>query len=342
MIRGRLSQASLATGVWSCLALAGCGDGGGPSDPPEPLHLSVAVRVDSATFRSAGEFELDLVPSDRSGTTYLADTWTITTALSTPTSVTASTLEQRLEPADMQPVAAAVLIDDSGSMRFSDPDRNRALSAQLFWRAILPSRPGNVVALLDFGRGSVQPSSGFERTNLLAGFTSDAAVLDVALDQVQAVPGGATPLYQSGLEVVKWIDSTTPRTYQRTLVIITDGAPTDQEVAQVLYEEAVGYGVRVFAVGLGAAAEGEPPGEAALRLVELASRTGGIYGAADAPSELRAVLQTLARSASPDRLLVRMRLEPTVTLERGVAIGGTVRLRGVRGEVSATWSFTAP
>lgn len=333
------SPSALAAAAFSCVLLVGC-EGGGPSDPPDPLHLAVAVRVDSASFRSTGDFWLELVPADRSGTTYLADAWTISTSLIAPSTIVAATLDEGVEPSDSEPVAAAILIDDSGSMRSSDPERIRASAAQRFWRDILPGRPGNVVALLDFGRGGVTPTPGFERTNLLAGFTSDQNALDAALDQIQAVPGGATPLYQAGLEVVKWIDTTTPRTYQRTLVVITDGAPSDESVAQELYGAAASYGVRVFAVGLGAAAEDDPPGEEALRLLELASRTGGIYGAAEPPEELHAVLHSLSQSASPERLLVHLQLSPLPA--RGTMISGTVALSGFRGNVAAEWSFAAP
>jgi hypothetical protein len=319
------------------LLLSGCTDSGGPNDPPNSLQLAVVVQLDSSTFRSAGEFLLNLVPSDNTGRTYLTDSWDITTTVSTPSTVTVSQLSQAVEPADTQPIATAILIDDSGSMLDSDPDRIRATAAQRFWRDILPSRPGNLVALLDFGRGSAEPTPGFERTNVLAGFTNDVAVLDAALSQVEAVPGGATPLYQSGVEVIRWIDTTTPPAHQRTLAIITDGAPSDTIVTETLYDVAVARGVRVFAVGVGAAA-GE--GDAATRMQELAARTGGIYAAAEPPAELEEVLRTLAVSASPSRLLVRVRLDPAPA--RGTAVRGGVALSGERGDLSGEWSFTAP
>lgn len=321
----------------ACLLLSGCTDSGAPDDLPDPLQLAIVVQVDSGTFRSAGEFILDLVPSDHGGRTFLTEPWTITTTLSAPLTVSVDQLSQEVEPADSQPTATAILIDDSGSMRSSDPDRIRALAAQRFWRDILPSRPGNIVALLDFGRGSVEPTPGFQRTNLLAGFTGDAGVLDAALSQIEAIPGGATPLYQSGVEVVRWIDTTTPQAYQRTLVIITDGAPSDATIADTLYDVAVAHGVRVFAVGVGAAAG---DGEAAGRLQELAARTGGIYAAAEPPEELEEVLQTLAISASPSRLLVRVRLDPVPP--QGTPVRGAVELSGERGNPSGDWSFVAP
>jgi Mg-chelatase subunit ChlD len=338
MVRGvRGSYSFPVAGACLCLLLSGCADSGGPNDLPDPLQLAVVVRVDSATFRSAGEFALDLVPSDHGGRTYVTEPWTITTTLSTPVTASVDQLSQEVEPADSQSIATAILIDDSGSMRTSDPDRIRAVAAQLFWRDLLPSRPGNIVALLDFGRGSVDPTPGFQRTNLLAGFTGNAAVLDAALSQIEAVPGGATPLYRSGVEVVRWIDTTTSQAYRRTLVIITDGASSDTTIADTLYDVAVAHGVRAFAVGVGPAAE---EGEAARRLQELAARTGGIYAAAEPPEELEEVLRTLAISASPTRLLVRLRLDLVPT--RGTSVRGEVALSGERGNLSGEWSFLAP
>jgi hypothetical protein len=197
------------------------------------------------------------------------------------------------------------------------------------------------VALLDFGRGDAVPTPGFARTTLLAGFTEDAAALEAALPQIQGVPGGATPLYVSGLEVLRWIDSTIPRTYQRTLLVITDGAPSDPDsVAPILYQEAQARHVRVFAVGVGSAGQDDPPTESAQRLLELAMQTGGIYGAGDPPTRLQPILQTLAQSTSPERLVVRIRLSPAPS--RGTRVRGTVGLEGARGAISAPWTFEAP
>jgi hypothetical protein len=96
----------------------------------------------------------------------------------------------------------------------------------------------------------------------------------------------------------------------------------------------------VFAVGVGAAGEDNPPSEAAQRLLELAVQTGGIYGAGEPPTRLQPILQTLAQSTSPERLAVRIRLSPAPA--RGTRIRGTVGLEGERGAISAPWTFVAP
>jgi Mg-chelatase subunit ChlD len=339
------------TGFRSCLALgirtstvllvAGCGEGGaGPDPEPEPLDLGVRVVVDSSEFRSEGAFALDLVPADRHGASFVTDEWTISATLSAPTTVPLIPISQEVQPPDTQAIASAILIDDSGSMRFSDPDRRRAAAAQLFWTDILAARPASVVALLDFGRGDTEASPGFDRTVLLAGFTSDQGTLEAALDQIQAVPGGNTPLYSAATEVMDWMDTTTLSGAQRTLVVITDGAPSDGQFADSLFAVAAGHDVRIFAVGVGSAAENDPATTAATLTRELASRTGGIYGAAESPTELETILRTLAKSASPSRLLVHLLLDPAPA--SGTEIAGTVTVTGERGSATADWSFLAP
>jgi VWA domain-containing protein len=329
------SSLALGTRVSTILLLAGCSEAGGPNPEPEPLDLGVRVVVDSAGFRSEGAFALDLVPADRQGTSFVTEDWAISTTLSVPASVPLVTVSQEVQPPDTHAVAAAILIDNSGSMRFSDPDRERAAAAQRFWTDILAARPSSMAALLDFGRGDAEPTAGFDRTALLAGFTSDPGVLDATLDQIQAVPGGNTPLYSSAREVIAWMDTTTPGSVQRTLVVITDGEPSDDQFADSLFAIASEKQVRIFAVGIGAAAETE-----ATVVRELATRTGGIYGAAESTTELQAILRTLAKSASPSRLLLHLRLDPAPA--SGTKVQGTVTITGERGTATAPWLFVAP
>ncbi len=340
LVIARRSCLPLAVTVLSCMLIAACGDSGGPAPDSNPLNLAARVVLDSATFQSDGDFALDLVPSDRHGNLFVEDQWTISTTLASPTSVPLTTISQEVQPADTQLVASAILIDDSGSMASSDPDRQRATAAQLFWRDILTARAGNVVALLDFGRGTTAPTPGFDRTNLLAGFTADQGVLEAGLQQVQAVAGGGTPLYRSAEEVIAWVDTTTPSTFQRTLVVITDGNPGDLPFKDSLFSSAASRQVRIFAVGIGDAAQQDPVTTAARLVQELASRTGGIYAAAGSPTELQTILQTLARSASPERLLVHLRLSPAPAA--GTPVSGTVTVVGERGSATAPWSFVAP
>src|ERR1041385_4298609 len=52
--------------------------------PDHVLSVFVGVRVDSAAFRSRGEFALELVPADQTGQTLVTDAWTISATLVSP------------------------------------------------------------------------------------------------------------------------------------------------------------------------------------------------------------------------------------------------------------------
>jgi hypothetical protein len=315
------------------------GDGTGPDREPHPLQLSAQAHVDSATFAATGTFELELVPYDDTGARYVEETWQIGLLLGRPASAALAGGEHRVVAPDTVPSASAVLVDDSGSMLGSDPQRNRAAAAQLFWQTVLPARSDNLVALLDFGRGDVAPSPGFGRTRLLQTFTTRQALLDANLTSLEAVAGGGTHLYQSGGEVARWMDSTlAPATHTRSLVLLTDGQPGDTLYRERFFTAAAEARLRVYAVGLGAAAD---PQSAAARLVqELATRTGGVYGAASSPDELASILSVLASAAGDSRLLVEARLTPIPP--SGTPVEGSATVAGAPGTATAPWTFTVP
>lgn len=339
-MNGFRRPAALALEITCFLSLVACAGDIAPTSPQESLQLAVAVRVDSSRFRTQGEFVLDLVPSDLSGRQYVTEPWDIGVELLAPIPRTIDLLSQDVEPADSSPGAAAILIDDSGSMLRSDPELKRASAARLFWQEILPRRAGNAVALLDFGRGDLEPPAGFTRTNILVDLTDDESLLDAGLDKIRAVEGGGSPLYTSAREVILWLDSVALAGSVKTLVVITDGSPSDDPAADSLFATATALGVRIFSVGVGNAAKQDPPSQAAVRAQELATRTGGIYATADSPAELETVLQILARSVDPAHLIARVRLDPTVS--RGTEVRGAVTVEGALGTARAEWSFIAP
>jgi hypothetical protein len=329
---------ALVVSLCGAIGLA-CSDGGTGPNQPHPLQLSAAVRLDTATFASDGRFDLELVPYDDTGTRYIDDPWQIGATLGSPPSVTLKVGDQMIAPPDTLRSATAILIDDSGSMRGSDPDRKRADAAQLFWQAVLPARAGNLVALVDFGRGDVPPTPGFDQTRLLQGFTSEGALLDAQLASIQAAPGGSTRLYRSGAEVARWIDSTVPPgEYTRNMVILTDGAPSDTAFHDVFFTVVADAKVRVFAVGVGGAAD--PTNAAAQVVQELAKRTGGVYAAASSPNELTRILSVLASTSSDSHLLLAVKLSPVPP--EGTPVEGTVSISGARGTATASWSFVVP
>ncbi|HEV2669458.1 MAG TPA: vWA domain-containing protein [Gemmatimonadales bacterium] len=304
------------------------------------LSLYVGVHVDSAVFRTRGEFALELVPADQTGETFVTDAWTISATLVSPSAGRLPLITQRIEPADTQLTAAAIDIDDSPSVAFSDSQRVRASAAQLFWRTLLGAEPRNQCALLDFGG---PPSPGFELTRLLQTYTSAGSQLDAQLPSIQPLDG-STPLYHSALEVLRWTDTTLTQTgYGRYLVIITDGQPSDTLYRDSLFAAANGGAVRFFAVGVGPASDqGTKPHAAAVAAVrELATRTGGIYVGVTNAAQLLPALQTLAREPTGEKLLADF-AAPAPFPARGQVVSGRVTVTGQHGTATANWAFVAP
>lgn len=328
----------LATACAAATLQACRGDCCGPDR--NPLSLFVGVRVDSAAFRSRGEVALELVPADQTGQTFITDAWTITATLVSPTAGGLPLTSQGIEPPDTQLTAAAIDIDDSPSMAFSDSQRVRASAAQLFWQTLLGAEPRNQSALLDFGGA---PSPGFQRTRLLQTYTSAGSELDAQLPGIQPL-NGSTPLYRSALEVVRWTDTTlTQGRYGRYLVIMTDGQPSDTSYRDSLFAAAKSSAVRFFAVGLGPASDqGTKTQAAAVAAVrELATRTGGIYVGVTHAGQLLPALQSLAREPAGEKLLAVLAV-PAPFPARGQVVSGRVTVTGVHGTATANWAFVAP
>jgi len=311
--------------------------------PRDFLSLFAGVRVDSAAFRSRGEFVIQLVPTNQAGQPLVQESWTVTGALQSPVAGPLPLSALNVEPPDTVPVWVAINIDDSHSMVTNDPDRVRATGAQHFWQTVLGARPGNQVGLLDFG-GTLQ-SSGFRKTRLLHGYTTDPAHLDGQVSSIQAQAGSGTPLYQSALEVVRWTDTAVAGVEaRRYLVLISDGLPfpPDSVHKDSLLAAAVSSGIRIFAVGVGPASDhgGQSVDSAVAVVRELATQTGGIYAGVTDASQLAPALRTLASEPSGERLLATFALgSPPV---RGAVVAGTVTIEGRLGRATAGWSFVAP
>lgn len=338
--RPALLSAGLAVLVWQACRTEGCCG---------PVHsffsVYVGVRLDSAAFRSNGKFLLELVPTDQTGQAFVSDSWNISTTLEEPASVAVTLDSQRVQPADSRAAAAAIHIDDSGSMLHNDKDSRRATAAQLFWNELLGAGGGNLVALLDFGRGTPDtPSPGFRATRLLQSFTSDASLLDAKLSSIQAAAGGGTRLYRSAWEVARWFDTTVAaNSHKRTLVIITDGMPRDTlGYKDSLFAATAAAQIRILAVGVGPASDHgtESVDSAVAVLRELATQTNGVYAGADEAQQLEPILHALANVSTSEQLLAELRIDPVPP--SGTFIAGTVTIKGKRGRATAGWSFIAP
>ena len=148
-------------------------------------------------------------------------------------------------------------------------------------------------------------------------------------------------MYHATREVVAWMDSTIPSpAHGRALVIITDGRPNDSTFKETLFEETRRTQIPIFAVGVGPASEQSPKADQSVEVVrELASRTGGLYLGASTPEQLVPLLQVLAKSVGEEELLALYSMRPVPP--PGTIVSGKVKLAGMRGTVSGSWSFIA-
>ena len=335
------------------LALAGgCGDDGGldPNDPDNPnaLGLAVGVRVDPATFPTTGEFILELVPSTAQGQSLVTEAWETTAGLGAPAAVVATLLSQELSTPDTRPFSVALDIDNTGSMSRNDPDAQRLDAAGMFAQAFIPQTAGNRLSLFEIGPTTTSDppqTPGFPGSRFVTDWTSSAAAIEAAAGALSAYPDavGGSRIYRSIEEITDWIDSTTSAVDERrAIIVLTDGRPSDEDLREGVFANALAAQVRVYTVGIGPGSDrgGDTDPVAVQELQLIANRTGGLYVGAATPERISALLEAFATSTSQGVILARFRLDPIPA--PGLTVSGTVRMENDRGVAQAPWSFVAP
>jgi Mg-chelatase subunit ChlD len=301
------------------------------------------VSVSPTTFRANGGFDLGMVAIATSGAPILDDAVAVTVQLDSvagrvPTGFAITRDATRVKGGTNKDTQAAILLDDSGSMSSSDPQKLRAQAAQLFWEALLPVRPGNQAALLDFGAGATTGT--FSNTRLLQTWTNNGATLQAKLSSIVAANG--TPLYESLLETVAWMNTTTTTAQNRVILLMTDGEPTSSARRVDAINAAKAAGITVHTVGLGDASDLDPsPSSAAVAAVrEVAEQTGGVYSAATTANALSSIFQVLAAASSQGQLVGSFRITPVPA--SGSRVRGTVTVAAGGRTGTASFTFVAP
>lgn len=186
----------------------------------------------------------------------------------------------------VDPYAAALLMDQSGSILQSDPSGARLFSAKAFLGAL---GPNDRVLLAAFAGGAgalITPSP-------LAIYESfkdsqSAATYFPTLDALSSRVGGNTPLYQSldSLRDAIVNDASLPAQIGKAVVIFTDGADTGcadvttcRSRRQLSIDAANASNVRLFTVGLSTGVDFAALGE-------LANQTNGAFLYADTAEQL--------------------------------------------------------
>jgi Ca-activated chloride channel family protein len=321
---------------------AGCRDSAGPDDPEIAALTVSGVRVDATRFRADGSFELGLLALDDDGRSILSERAEAEAAITQIGSGSGAGYSiafrgiSALAPSD-DPISAAILLDDSGSMASNDPSTLRADAAALFWTTVLGSDSRNQAALLDFGAGG---TAGFGNTRLLQRWTRNTGLLEDGLAAVGDY--GGTPLYESIRETVVWVDSTAAPSSNRVMLVLTDGLPNSFTSRSAALAAAQNARITIHTVGLGPASDAGsfPDGAAVAAVREIAERTGGVYSSATDADALAPIFEVLAQVSSEGQLIGAFSVSPVPA--SGTRVQGTVTVRSGGRSSSATWSFVAP
>ena len=199
----------------------------------------------------------------------------------TPNQAYAGTATVKVDIELEEVVSAIIDIDQSGSMRTTDPGRKRVDAAKAF---VNRTKEQDRVAVMTFsGEGE-----GLRASTLLQDFTNDKALLGTAIDKVgQRLE---TPIWDSTLDTLD-VHAGDPGGIagaSRVVVLFTDG---QRRGGVANFDEALGAaqesGVKFFTIGLGA-------GAAQIDLTELqrlAEATGGTFANVDSADELDSLFE---------------------------------------------------
>jgi hypothetical protein len=207
----------------------------------------------------------------------------------------------------VRPYAAALLLDQSGSILSSDATGARLYSAKAFLsaltgddRALLAAFASGPEALIPNAPLTVYGS--FRDRSTAAGYF---ATLDGLAQQL----GGATPMYDSvdSLRRLVVADPALPPGTARAVVVFTDGADTDcltpaacRARRELSIAGAQADGVRLFTIALGSGVD-------LLALGELANQTGGAMLYAETVEQLLPLYGSVGRLQSLSLPTYRLR-----------------------------------
>ncbi|MES2958102.1 MAG: vWA domain-containing protein [Pseudomonadota bacterium] len=186
------------------------------------------------------------------------------------------------------PYAAALLLDQSGSIQTSDPTGARLFSAKAFLqgmgtddRALLAAFAGGPGAKI-----RTAPLAVYGPFRDKAAATTAPSSYFPDLDGLSSLVGGDTPLYDSVDTLRQQVVSDAPAGLGKALVVFTDGADTycgDAETCRTRRKQSIddakAAGVRLFTIGLSSGVD-------IVALGELANQTGGAFLYADSPEQL--------------------------------------------------------
>ncbi len=325
--------------------LVGCD--GGEDDPVVDDVILIGTNVPD-DFVATGVFSLTATPLDEENNGILDEgvvaAVTIDQVNGDPVSVVVaqSTLGTVNTPSG-NPLAVAINLDASSSMRTTDPLRTRVDGALEFVKTLEESGVNYEASVSDYGSGRTEP---FRATRLLQDYSSDSTALNAAIRLVGA--SGSTPTYESLIELMTYSEGERPTaSYERGVVLLSDGSPGDGNRRPEACALAVSLDSPVYAIGLGPASDlsPNPTTGATGEMRAIAECSGGTY-AGIIPgdvSSVRNIFSNIATANAEGSVEVEVRLSD---FENVIGIGdrveGTLTLSFGGGEASASFGFTVP
>ncbi len=212
--------------------------------------------------------------------------------------VSAPSSVQLIAANPVNPYAAALLMDQSGSILQSDPSGARLFSAKAFIGALGPNDRVLVSAFAG-GAGALITPTPLAIYDTFKDRQSANAYFPT-LDFLSSRVGGNTPLYQSldSLREAITNDPSLPVTIGKAIVIFTDGADTScadvtscRNRRQLSIDAANANNVKLFTVGLSSGVDFAALGE-------LANQTNGAFLYADTAEQLLPLYGSVGRLLS--------------------------------------------
>ncbi len=267
-------------------------------------------------------------------------------------------IEEQTEVKGAEAGSLVVLVDGSGSMAGSDPDRLRVTAVDMLAAEMSECSEHWSQSLFEF---TTEASAGRLRfSRKLADFGSDAQAMTSAADALDA--DGGTPLWDAAHEIMgdfkdaadehesslsekelaALIGEGGEAEYARTIVVISDGADTDStKTVERVITSAQNKNIRVHSIGVGPASDAnlinlQPRAVQDLR--KLSAETDGYYGYVDSIDDLPKHAKAIASSMCDgyEQLVVKF---PKAEQHAGRV---WANLEIANSGISVPFTFTAP
>ncbi|MES3628769.1 MAG: VWA domain-containing protein [Longimonas sp.] len=256
----RLSLATLAL----ALVFTGCDLFGSSDDDPEASEVIVIGTEVDADFLNTGRFGLSATPLDVEGSAILNENIQAEVELRPASNQASVELEQsidivasveveRVRRPSGNDLVVPVNLDGSGSMSWTDPDRNRVDAAKAFYDELETINVPFESGVYEFPGANQAPDFSF--TRVFQDLTNDTDALRNAVDNATA--SGGTPMWESLAELLIYSEDQRPNNqFEKAIVLLGDGAPNGGIVPRdSVCNDANRKNSPIFGVGFGPASD---------------------------------------------------------------------------------------